>query len=202
MFIEKIVGLVETLFERLDIEINQFQTTTSLHCLSGCGNCCTKPDIDASPLEFFPWAFHLFLNNEAENMLAKLNIKSLKVCEIYQPFSLLETTKGNCGNYKYRGLICRLFGYASTRDKHGMQRLATCKIIKENQAENYRTAEIAIENGLYVPVFTNYYMQLSQIDYRLGTIIMPINEALKYAIEEVLHYYAYHPYLGTLKKVA
>jgi uncharacterized protein len=202
MFIENKVRLVEALFEKLDAEIQGFQTATSLHCISGCGNCCTKPDIDASPLEFFPWAFHLFLNDEAENMLAKLNSKTSKVCEIYQPFSLHETTQGSCGNYPFRGLICRLFGYAASRDKLGILRLATCKIIKENQAEYFKASEVAIANGLYVPIFTNYYMQLSQIDYQLGTLMMPINKALKYAIEEVLHYYAYHPYIGDMKKVA
>jgi hypothetical protein len=37
-------------------------------------------------------------------------------------------------------------------------------------------------------------MQLSQIDSRLGTTMMPINKALSTAIEEVLHYYAYRPF--------
>jgi hypothetical protein len=109
---------------------------------------------------------------------------------------------GSCSNYRYRGLICRLFGYAASRDKYGKLRLATCKIIKEGQQENYNTAEEAISKGLYVPIFTDYYMQLSQIDNRLATTILPINEALKTAIEEVLHYYAYRPFPGGLENIA
>ena len=50
-----------------------------------------------------------------------------------------------------------------------------------------------INNGLYVPVLTDYYMNLNQIDFHLGNIVIPINEALKRAIEEVLQYYAYRP---------
>ena len=72
--------------------------------------------------------------------------------------------------------------------------MATCKIIKEGQAENYGNTLDALKNGLYVPIFTDYYMKLNQIDFRLGNNILPINKALKVAIEEVLHYYAYRPF--------
>ncbi len=36
-------------------------------------------------------------------------------------------------------------------------------------------------------------MRLMQIDFNLGNIIVPINQAMKMAIEEVLNYYSYHP---------
>jgi hypothetical protein len=45
-------------------------------------------------------------------------------------------------------------------------------------------------------------MQLSQIDNRLAITLLPINEALKIAIEEVLHYYAYRPFPGGLENIA
>jgi len=199
MALEQKVRLVEELFGRLDREINAFKSETSLHCLTGCGKCCSKPDIDASPLEFLPWAFHLFLNGKAEETLLELDNSSISTCHIYRPFALLEEYNGSCSNYRYRGLICRLFGYAASRDKYGKLRLATCKIIKEDQLEKFNNTEEAISKGLYVPIFTDYYMQLSQIDYRLATTMLPINQALKIAIEEVLHYYAYRPFPGDLE---
>lgn len=202
MSIESKVRLVELLFDRLENEITDFKLQTNLHCLSGCGKCCTKPDIDASPLEFLPWAFHLFLNDKAEFMLNALNEKKITNCHLYQPLTLIDSPNGSCGNYRYRGLICRLFGYAASRDKFGELKLATCKIIKENQQENFNNTEEAISKGLYVPIFTDYYMNLTQIDFRLGTTMLPINEALKVAIEEVLHYYAYRPFPGGLENIA
>ncbi|MFM9824878.1 hypothetical protein [Flavobacterium sp.] len=51
----------------------------------------------------------------------------------------------------------------------------------------------AINEGLSIPIFTDYYMNLSQIDFKLGNLILPINKALIFAIEEVLQYYAYRP---------
>ena len=202
MAIELKVRLVEELFDRLDTEITNFKSETKLNCLSGCGKCCSKPDIDASPLEFLPWALHLFLNGKAEETLLELNNSLISTCHIYRPRALLEEYNGSCSNYKYRGLICRLFGYAANRDKYGQLRLATCKIIKEDQLENFNNTEEAISKGLYVPIFTDYYMQLAQIDYRMGVTLLPINQALKMAIEEVLQYYAYRPFPGGLENIA
>tara|TARA_R110000868_G_scaffold91812_1_gene254379 strand:- start:1662 stop:2270 length:609 start_codon:yes stop_codon:yes gene_type:complete len=196
------VRQIEQLYNRLDSEISRFQSQTNLHCVAGCGKCCTKQDLEASPLEFLPWAFHLFLNGQAEHMLTELKKSSSLICNIYQPLSLVDNNNGSCGNYKYRGLICRLFGYGATKDKYGKLRLATCKIIKEGQYLNLKTAEEAIVNGLHIPIFTDYYMTLIQIDFRLGNVILPINQALKTAIEEVLTYYSYRPLPGGFKNAS
>ncbi len=185
------VQLVEKLFYQLEEESAQFQKTSGLGCVAGCGKCCTNPDVEASPLEFLPWAHHLFLNKEAEKTRLLLKETPSSTCLIYKPFDTLD--KGSCGSYKYRGLICRLFGYAANTDKYGNLRLATCKIIKEGQAEKYNSASEAITKGLHVPVFTEYYMQLNQIDFHLGNIILPVNKALIMALEEVMQYYAYRP---------
>ena len=203
MSIERKVKLIEGLFEQLDSEIFTFQNKTKLQCISGCGQCCNNPTIEASPLEFLPLAFHLFLNGKAETKLKELQSKqNPSICHIYNPLNIVDYAAGQCSKYKYRGLICRLFGYAASRDKYGKQRLVTCKIIKENQQSIYQDTMEAINNGLHVPMFTDYYMQLAQIDFKLGNMIVPINKALKLAIEEVLQYYAYRPFPGGLETVA
>lgn len=196
---ERRVQLIETLFHQLEQESTQFKQSSGISCNSGCGKCCSYPDIEASPLEFLPWAFHLFLNGEIEKTLQILKKSKSSACIIYKPLSIID--QGRCNSYKYRGLICRLFGFAANTDKYGDLRLATCKIIKDGQADKYNSAAEAITKGLYVPVFTEYYMQLNQIDFRLGNIILPVNEALKMALEEVLLYYAYRPFPDIEKKV-
>lgn len=189
MSIEQKVQLVEDLFKDLEKESIQFEKSSGLSCVAGCGKCCTHPDIEASPLEFFPWAFHLFLQGEAENTLKLLAETKSATCFIYQPLAFID--KGKCGAYKYRGLICRLFGFSANTDKYGKLRLATCKIIKESQPEKYERIEASINQGMEVPIFTEYYMRLNQIDFRLGNMILPVNKALKVALEEVLRYYEY-----------
>ena len=192
MSIERRVQLVENLFHQLEQEIAQFEKSSGIVCVAGCGKCCTYSNVEASPLEFLPWAFNLFLNGEAEKTLNKLNETNSSTCIIYKPLSIID--QGRCSNYKYRGLICRLFGSAANTDKYGNLRLATCKFIKEGQADNYNSTSEAITKGLNVPIFTEYYMQLNQIDFQLGNVILPVNKALKMAIEVVFQYYAYRPF--------
>lgn len=202
MSIKRKVKAVEQLFEHLDKEILAFQTHTRLHCVTGCGKCCTKSDIEASPLEFLPYAFQLFVEGNAELTLEELKGESSPICHIYQPLSLTDTQSGSCGKYQYRGLICRLFGYAAARNKLGQLQLATCKVIKEGQLDNYLKAAKAIEQGLKLPVISNYYSKLAQIDFNMGTRIVPINQALRLALAEVLTYYAYRPFRGGAKRIA
>lgn len=192
MSLERKVQLVENLFHQLEQESALFEQKSGLSCVSGCGRCCSHPTIEASPLEFLPWAFHLFLVGEAEKTLKNLSETQSSTCFIYKSLSIIG--QGRCSDYKYRGLICRLFGFAANTDKYGILRLATCKIIKEGQTENFNSTSEAITKGLNVPVFTEYYMQLNQIDFHLGNLILPVNKALKMALEEVLQYYAYRPF--------
>lgn len=202
MSIARRVRSVELLYARLDKEIAQFQSTTKLHCIAGCGKCCTKPDIEASPLEFLPWAFQEFLEGRALQALERVKKSPSTVCILFSPLSLVDLSKGRCSEYAHRGLICRLFGYAAGRDKIGQLRLATCNIIKENQKGDYQATVEAINNGLSIPIFSDHYKRLAQIDFRLGNSIVPINKALQMALEEVLHYYAYRPFPTKLKKSA
>lgn len=196
------VRAVERLFARLQGEITEFQHSSGLHCLAGCGRCCTKPDIEATPLEFLPFAFDLFLAGNAEEMLERLKTEKSGICVLYSPLSLENTASGSCGSYKHRGLVCRLFGFAATRDKLGQLRLATCKLIKESQAENYAKTMEALKEGAGIPVFSDYYRRLFNIDTHLGSQFMPINEAMQEAIEAVLHYYAYRPFPRRIRRAA
>lgn len=202
MSIQRKVKSVEKLFDRLEAEIHQFKTDSGIKCISGCGKCCTKPDIEASPLEFIPWAFHLFLNGKAEEVLNNLTLRDDPVCMLYQTLSETDSSRGYCSEYKYRGLICRLFGYGAAKDKYGKLRMVTCKIIKESQPEVFQKASDAINTSMPAPVFSEYYTRLSMIDFRLGGTILPINMAMKRALEEVLHYYTYRPFPRGHKKTA
>lgn len=203
MSIMRKVRAVERMYDHLDTEIREFRKASGIHCISGCGKCCTKPDIEASPLEFLPLAFHWFMNHQAEEMLAQLKQETSPICKIYSPLSsaLADSNKGSCSDYVHRGLICRLFGYGASRDKLGALKLVTCTLIKEQQATNYQQAVTMLKAGDYVPIFTDYYLKLIQIDFRLGNQIVPINQAMIEALEAILGYYAYRPFPRSKKAV-
>lgn len=185
---EEKVKLVEAVFEKLDAEIFKFQSATSLHCKLGCGKCCFKPDIEATPLEFLPFALHLYKNNQAEEWLLRVKENDSSVCLILNP---TQSGTGLCSQYPHRGLICRLFGYSARTNKYGKRELITCAIIKGEQAMAFGIAEEKISKGMDVAVMNEFYMQLASIDFEMARAFYPINSAIGKAIEEVLHYYAY-----------
>jgi len=182
------VAAVEKVFRELDAEIAQFQSASTLHCGWGCGKCCFKPDIEATVLEFLPFALYLYGQDRALDWLSKLDETDSSICLILNP---TRAGAGLCSEYPHRGLICRLFGYSARTSKYGANELVTCQIIKTEQAEAFRSAEEKIADGMPVPVMNQYYMQLLAIDADLATVSYPINQAIRKAIETVLHYYAY-----------
>lgn len=186
--LEEKVKAVEAVFRGLDEAIFAFQQGTSLHCKFGCGKCCLKPDIEASVLEFLPFAFHLYQTGKADAWYEMCKSSDSSICLILNPTL---PGSGHCSEYPYRGLICRLFGYSARTNKYGSRELVTCQIIKTEQTVAYEKAESEIEKGSAVPVMSDYYMQLHAIDPDLSRDFYPINQAIRRAIESVLQYYAY-----------
>jgi hypothetical protein len=159
-----------------------------LHCSWGCGKCCFKPDIEATVLEFLPFAHHLYKQGQANEWLEKLKTNSSSICLILNP---TQNGAGLCSEYNNSGLICRLFGYSARTNKYGVKELVTCQVIKSEQTANFQASAVAVAEGGQIPVMSQYYMRLHAIDFELTREFFPINEAIKRAIEVILHYYAY-----------
>jgi uncharacterized protein len=184
---EKVVA-VEQVFQELDAEIAAFQNWSTLHCKSGCGKCCFKPDIEATILEFLPFALYLHKQGLAYSWHEKLSTQTEPLCVILNP---TQSGAGLCSEYTHRGLICRLFGYSARVNKYSKRELVTCQVIKTEQDVAYRGAETGIDEGAAIPVMNQFYMRLHAIDVDLTRDFYPINTAIRKAIETVLHYYAY-----------
>jgi Fe-S-cluster containining protein len=182
------VQAVEEAFSLLSQEMSTFQGWSGLFCKEGCGKCCHKPDIEATVLEFLPFAHHLFVQNQCEEWLNKLSEHPSTICIILG----MSANGGNkCSQYQHRGLICRLFGYSARTNKYALKEFVSCQIIKSEQADRYNATLNGIGAGSFVPVMSHHYMRLHSIDPTLAREFYPINEAIKRAIETVLHYYTY-----------
>jgi len=188
MTLQEKVHAVEQVFEDLNKEMESFQGWASIHCLTGCGKCCFKPDIEATPLEFLPFALHLYQNNLAEVWHERLQANTSSICLLLNPQF---TGAGFCSSYNFRPLICRLFGFSARTNKYGKPELVTCQVIKTDQPQGVNDVGTGIEQGKPIPVMNQFYMQLHSIDFELTREFFPINEAMKRAIEVILHYYAY-----------
>lgn len=180
---------VDRLFGQLDGELKKFSATTKLHCLVGCGRCCSKPDIDATILELLPLALNYYISGKAEEMLHLLK-NSDSTCHVYTVTNG-EMGAGFCSDYAHRALVCRLFGFSARRAKNDQLQLYTCSSIKNTQPEEFAKTTATINQAGKVPVVSDYYQKLTNIDPDLTRSFYPINVATVKALELVMHYYAY-----------
>lgn len=182
---------VRGVFQELDQEIKAFLGASHLTCLPGCGFCCSNPKVSASVLEFLPLAFDLYEKGKAEKALELLESKSdSDWCIIYKATSA-DGEKGFCSDYQNRGLICRLFSSSYRTNKAGRKEIITCKKIKSANPELFETAAEQVNVDMPIPSSAGTYAQLYNIDFQLTNDQMPINQAIRKALELVLNYCYY-----------
>jgi len=179
------INRIQELFHKLDDEIEIFKTKTSLGCVNGCGRCCENPDVCATVVEVMPLAYEIWNKGHAEMFLEKIRVDQKGWCIFYQTDPAI-AGNGRCSVYPWRPLICRLFGYAAKKDKHGQAGLVTCSTMKNHCAPEYQTTTERLTVGsLSAPMMQEYAMQVFNIDPSLGQEQMPINQAVAIAIEKV-----------------
>ena len=181
---------VRELFQVLEDESRQFHAESGMGCVSGCRFCCANPEIPASPLEFLPLAFDLYEKGIAEEIANQLALQDqLGNCIVYRS-QKDDSTKGYCGNYSNRGLICRLFGASARKTKYGQKDLITCKILKAEKQEAFSLTSSRINLNLEIPIAAAYYTRLADVDQSLANQY-PVNQAILMALELVLRFKFY-----------
>ncbi|MFZ5949101.1 MAG: YkgJ family cysteine cluster protein [Candidatus Rifleibacteriota bacterium] len=175
------IQLVESLQKQIDHDVMRFKHMAGIDCLLHCSECCNYPDIQASPLEFLPFAYHAWKLGQLEFWadLSEKNEGSLCILR-----NVSENAWG-CQIYPVRGLICRLFGFSAALDKQGRPVFAACRILKNHDGEKIREIRDLVQSGEKMPVISHYYRRLAGIDLRLGQETMPINQAIRKAMEIV-----------------
>lgn len=176
----------ETLQKTIDRDIRQFKLFNRIDCLEHCSECCRYDNIQATALEFLPFAWHTYRLGLLESWLEKLENHHEPQCVFYRN----RNEEWGCSIYPVRGLICRLFGFSASLDKNGNPAYAACRILKQNCPEVVKSASERLKNGGRIPVISKFYRRLATIDPVSGNEFMPLNQAIKKALETVyLHYY-------------
>ncbi len=184
MLIKKIQG-VKRVYRQLGIHTSAFREKSKLQCVSSCAICCTKPDIEATILEFLPAAYDSYLDGSYLQVLERIEHcqnNGDNNCVFYQPLN----GNGGCMNYQNRGMICRLFGFSSKLNKSGSREFVSCKYIKVNADPSILQASLGA-----APDISAYYMKLFGIDPKLSIQYYPINEAIRRALEMVVMHFHY-----------
>jgi len=168
----------------LDEAVAGFVARTGLSCPEGCGHCCASEKVEATVLECLPLAFELFRTLQAELILKRLlKNKDEKRCVLYRP-DLTEAGLWGCTQYQHRVVVCRLFGFAGNPDRQGNPRLAMCRVMKEKTGVDETT--LTLEDPLApMPHFVDAGLRITSLNPGMGTIRMPINSALREALQKV-----------------
>lgn len=190
---ENIYFLIK-LYQAADKQIGKLKAVTGLKCAANCGRCCEKDDVETTVLELLPLAIYLWIKKEALGWLERIyQTKGRGVCVFYQPSSLTKGGKGRCSIYCFRPLICRLFGFSAGKDKYGRQRLITCADIKRLLPDSYEKTQTCLRAYIHrqrftagkslVPNMIDFTFQITASGLDLGRRQVPINEAVKIALE-------------------
>lgn len=178
---------LQTLYKEMGETFSSYQSSTGLACLSGCGRCCTNPDVEASTLEMIPFALHIFDSGKMDEWLIKTESKAHVACLIYEGNS---EGQGQCTSYQHRPSICRMFGVAGYYGKDHQATLSVCKFIKEKYpTETQKVKDLAnLDN---TPMLSYWNSKMSDLDPQLTQERMPINQAIHSALEKVSLYAQY-----------
>ncbi len=169
---------VRQIYADIDGQIATLQDASGLQCPIGCGKCCENPEVETTVLEVLPLAFELLQNQEAEFWLeqaAKSNYAG--VCIFYEADAKIPGN-GRCGKYASRPALCRLFGFASIKNKQNQPELAACKIHKQTTPNLLANLDAEM-----APNFSDFSTQLRNI--QPSGELMPINQAVAAAIHRV-----------------
>ena len=182
---------VEKIFKQLDKETDRFGQQTNIKCLTNCNLCCIKKGLEANVLEFLPYAYYLVQNNQHEAALDLLDTNPEHCINLAK--TQVQGITAGCSNYEHRGLICRLFGNSAVKAKNAKLAIYTCPHIKNEYPEEFKLTLERVNNGLKIPVVSDFYYQIYCIDSQMANDYNPINVSIRKAIERVAYYFANQP---------
>lgn len=181
------VYLIETVlnfYQHIEEQTASIPDQIGLHCPTGCGRCCDAPEVEATELEMLPVAWELWQRGEALTWWEKVkNPDTQSVCVFYERDPLIPG-KGRCGMYAWRPVVCRLFGYATVKNKQDVSEFATCAYHHQTSPEKVAEIKDQVAAGFPIPNFSEIALQLTLIDPNKNQRF-PINQALRLALERI-----------------
>jgi Fe-S-cluster containining protein len=177
----EIVSQVMDLYADIDKAVTEFQLRSGLRCPAGCGRCCPTADVRVTVLEMLPVAHEILCRHDAAAWMDRLAAQpEAGRCKLFSEKGISDA--GHCRFYSLRPALCRLFGYAAVRGRTGAKALSICKYIRQNDPQ---TATAALALAEEAPGFIHYSSRVYALDPVLGNGLIPINTALRRAIERL-----------------
>jgi len=170
----------------LERQTAEFKKRIGIECLRGCTFCCaTAKFVEASIFEMLPLSLHFWEEGRAPEVLEKLEgIHPEAPCILLNPKPPDERS-GGCSYYRFRPLICRLFGFSATVDKNGRPFIALCAPLKELHSGIAERVNQKIREDLPFALMPDFSRKVAMIHPQLGQEKYPVNIALLEALELV-----------------
>ncbi|MBF0594356.1 MAG: YkgJ family cysteine cluster protein [Candidatus Omnitrophica bacterium] len=177
---------VMAVYRALDKEAVRFKVSCGLACPDQCGECCFSSNVEATELEMLPLAWDLVRLGKADEWYDRAREMNFEGrCVFYSS----DNSRGCCRSYVFRPLVCRLFGYAGSKDKHEHLRLVTCKVLKKVWPQEVEQVLDKVGKGrLHPPLMMDFVMRVAGIDPDMTRDSLPVNQAFKKAVERVYVY--------------
>ena len=172
----------------LERQITDFKRGAGIECLRRCTFCCaTAKFVEASIFEMLPLSLHFWDEGRAQEILEKLEgIHPEAPCILLNP-NPSDELSGGCSYYRFRPLICRLFGFSARVDKNGRPAIALCSPLKEFHSGIVERVDQKIREDFPFPLMPDFSRKVAMIDPQLGQEKYPVNIALLEALELVGH---------------
>lgn len=144
------------MYIRAEEALSSFRARNGLSCPPGCGACCEGFHPDLLPIEASYLAAWLVRNRpeRALEIARSGRVEALNAsergCPLYDPAAPI----AHCTVYPGRPLICRLFGFAGTRNRIGLSSYSLCRLMPElpSPRSGRRAWEgLELENGFGLP---------------------------------------------------
>ncbi len=177
-----IVSGITALYVEVDQRVKSFQLKTGLRCPAGCGRCCPAADVRATVLEMLPAAHEILRRGTPAFWLARIESEGAGGTCVFYRREAPPDAQGCCDLYALRPTVCRLFGFAAVRTRSGALELAVCRWMK---AAGPDAAAAGRHLQGEAPCFSSVATQINALDLSLGARPMPVNEALRRALERL-----------------
>lgn len=169
---------IESIYEDLSKKQISFCDAFDIHCKKGCGTCCEHfiPDVYQVEARFL--ALGLIMECKEDDVLTKIKNwdPNSGYCPLYD-----FNSEYHCTVYKYRPLICRLFGATASKDKEGRPCFRHCKY---NIGEKDLSYQELLKQEDKVIHMSDYAMMIEE--YSLGEkdkLLLP--EALEKELDKI-----------------
>lgn len=166
----------------IEKSIRSAMRASDIGCPDRCGACCYSKGIETTVLELFPLMMHVLRSGKLDYVVERLNCRTeLDPCVFFESWPEGERN-GFCTVYRFRPLVCRMFGFSARLRKDGAREAQVCRIVRQRDPEDVSRFEALCRNAT-VPDMASCFMRIAGLDPQRGYRLMPFHDALRETID-------------------